>query len=294
MGALLVVVNVAAGKARRPLTARIREKVGARGTVLETDSLEALDAAVAAHANAEDVVIWGGDGTITETVSAFARHAEVLPRFTLLPAGTMNANARGLGFKGGPWPNLLRFLDGRLQTVERTLVEADGRAGFLFGIGLIPNYLAVYEEAERGGMRSAFRALGISAMSLFSGVEEDKFFRGFEARVTADGASFVAGRYTNLSAGGTEFLPMGFKHYHRAAEAPGRFHFVAHRLSARRAAKELWPIRSGRGMQDCEQALFARVRIELDAPEVYTFDGELYAPVQNIELTGRRIRLTAP
>ncbi len=272
--------------------------MGKRGAVVETRSVEALGAVVADYAGVDDVVVWGGDGTISETLAAFARLAAPLPRFTLLPAGTMNANARGLGFRGGPWPHLERFCD-RLDddTVPealRTLIQGGGRAGFLFGIGLIPNYLAVYEQADRGGLVPAFRALGIAALSLFSGVEEDEFFRGFEARVAGDDAPFVAGRYTNLSAGGTEYLPLGFKHYPRAGEHPGRFHFVAHRLSPRRAAMELYPIRRGRGMQDCEQALFERVTIELEAPEVFTFDGELYPPVDRIELVGRPVRLTRP
>lgn len=263
-----------------------------------TRSIEALGEVVASHAGVDDVVLWGGDGTISETMAAFARLDSPLPRFTLLPAGTMNANSRGLGFRGGPWPNLTRFLDrlddGRVQEVERTLIRTGGRAGFLFGVGLYPNFLQVYERAERVGKLAAFRALGISAMSLFTGVEEDHFFRGFEAVVTGDGSPFVNGRYTSLSAGGTEYLPMGFKHYHRAAESPGKFQFVAHRLSPRRAAKELIPLRRGIGMQDCEQALFSRVTIELEAPEIFTFDGELYPAVDRFELEGTPVRLTSP
>lgn len=297
---LVVIVNGhAGGRDQMPNVGGIRTAAGPRSRVIVTESLDAVAAAAREVADEPpgQIALWGGDGTVTATLTALlAAFDGPLPPVCILPAGTMNANARGIGLKRNPMGCLRRLAAahraGDVRHVGRTLVRVNERAGFLFGIGLIPNFLLEYENAAEGGLVAAFRALGVAGWSVFTGVEEDRFYRGMQVRITADGRPFLEGRFTNVSAGGTEYLPLGFKAYHRAAETPGRFQLVVHKHSARSAAFELWPIRRGLGMKHAHQGLFEHVTIEVDPPEPVSIDGEVYEPAPRIELHGVPIRLT--
>jgi hypothetical protein len=112
----------------------------------------------------------------------------------------------------------------------------------------------------------------------------DPFFDPFAAELTLNGETWE-GLWTNLSGGGIDCLPLGFRAYTRATEKSGCFHFVAHDLRAWGAAYELIAIKLGFGMQRVRQDITHRVQIELERKLPFNLDGDNFGPIDRFELT---------
>lgn len=264
--------------------------------LLETADLGALQiAAMKLAANPPELIcFWGGDGTITTTLSALiAEHGSTpLPPFLFLPGGTVNVIARELGIRGGPVQTLERLVrrveqGAPPEPLERTAIRCLGRAGFLFGIGLIPNFHAVYNTSGTGGSRRAVQVLARAAGdALWGGRLAQALFDPFDARIELEQGQIIEGRWTNVSAGGIEGLGFGFRPYLRAAERRGAFHLVAHALTARAALLEMPRVRLGFGMKAGEHAVTERAEVRLDRPLRWGFDGDTFDPVDHLVLEG--------
>jgi diacylglycerol kinase family enzyme len=278
--------------------------LGDAGDLVPTRSLEEL--ANAARALADErpplVAIWGGDGTVGGTLSALvaAYGQRPLPPLCFLPGGTMNCIARCVGARGTAASMLARLLARRrngaeIPSVERTALHIGPAYGFLFGVGLIPNFLDVYNSGARQGPSRALEVFVMAAPGLFKGKHApDPFFDPFRARITMEGEVWE-GLFTNLSAGGVHCLPLGFRAYTRATERRGAFHFVAHDLKAWGAAYELVSIKLGFGMQRVQDAVVRGVRVELEKKLPFNFDGDTFDPVDRFDLlAGPTVTLLLP
>lgn len=269
--------------------------------MLASGSLDVLEdiAIYVAQAAPDIVAVWGGDGTITHTLSALNRTCRDLPLIALLPGGTMNTVTRCIGVRGTARAALARLLDSidrqdELRTVRRTLIQLDDQVGFLFGIGLIPNLLAVYNDAEKGGVGRAFYVL-LRALRSLTSASYDQFFAPFDVCIEVDDRVWVQGHLTNISGGGIDCLPFGLHPYHRATEREGAFHLVAHALNARGALGEISRIKRGIGMKDVHQGVFERVVITSAEPQPYNLDGDNFAARTRFVLRGGPIaRLVVP
>lgn len=291
---LPTIVNVNPGMNRpAPDVREICLILGDAGRPIVTDSIEALErAAREIEKLAPPVVaVWGGDGTIGATVSAIIRAYgdRDLPRFCFLPGGTMNCIARCLGARGTAGSMLARLQraleeDRAIRAVERTTLKVNERLGFLFGLGMFPNFLTAYDDASHQGPLQALRVFAMMAPGLFRGrYAPDPFFDPFRARLTL-GNEVWEGVWTSLSAGGVHCLPLGFRAYTRASERRGAFHFIAHDLKAWGAAYELLSIKLGRGMQRVQQRVTTAVRVELDRELVFNLDGDNFETLSRFDL----------
>lgn len=143
---VLVIVNEAAGSVgpggRERLIAEI-EALGAR-TTKSVSNLEQLCEGDAADADL--IVVLGGDGTASKAASMFADG----PPLVLLPGGTRNLLARAL-YGVLAWPDALRgaLADGRIARL--TGGEANGRKFFVAALFGAPTLLARVREAARSG-----------------------------------------------------------------------------------------------------------------------------------------------
>jgi len=281
----------------------VSEQLGGTGQVFESPSLEALPDVARAIANAKPryLAIWGGDGTIHATLSAVveAYQDDPLPALCLLPAGTINTAARCIGMKGKAARCLTRLVraveaGAALPSVRRTTLKLDSHIGFLFGVGLIPNLLRGYNEADKGGKWESLK-LFLSATKTVGTGGYDRFFDPFEARLTVNGDVWHEGTWTNLSAGGIKCLPYGLNTYTRAAEVEGKFHFIAHALTSRQVFPQLVRIQAGKGMKHVNEGVLDTILIETETPQEYNFDGDNFPARTRFELcAGPVVNLVIP
>ncbi|MBN9549451.1 MAG: diacylglycerol kinase family lipid kinase [Alphaproteobacteria bacterium] len=106
---------------------RIRETLEAAGHSVEIDVVAGRDIAAAlekaiAKRNVDVVLAGGGDGTISTAASLLMNKKKAL---AVLPAGTMNLFARGLGIPQTLEEALQSFADGEVMTVD--MASANGR-----------------------------------------------------------------------------------------------------------------------------------------------------------------------
>jgi len=143
---VLVIVNEAAGSVgpggRDKLLAEI-EALGARTTksVSDLDQLCEGDAA-----NADLIVVLGGDGTASKAASMFSNG----PPLVLLPGGTRNLLPRAL-YGTLAWPDALRAVLEHGRVAKLSGGEANGRKFFVAAMFGAPTLLARAREAARSG-----------------------------------------------------------------------------------------------------------------------------------------------
>lgn len=308
MAGIGVVVNpYARGNQRRADRAdRLRAILGDDGLVAQTNGLGAIEDVARQFADrAVDILaVCGGDGTIFRTITAF-RHVygeRELPMLLPLRAGTINIIAASIGcMHGSPERVLLHvvhdFRRGRTHdTVERELIAVDGgQFGFLFGLGMIVNFLRVYYTSPKPG---PVRAAGLLAKFAASAIFQTSLARGafqpFDADIDCDGERLPFRRFTMLLGMTIESLPLGFRPGYLATRKHGHFHLLAGPIPATRIVRNLLRFRHGLPVRDpgLYDNLAREVRIEFDRPTHYMVDADILGPVERIRLTaGPRVRL---
>lgn len=145
------------------LSARMREVLEEAGHTLDIDIAsgdrikERLEKAVASR-KADVVLAGGGDGTISTAASLLMGKKKAL---AVLPAGTMNLFARGLGIPQDLEGAIAAFATGKVIAVD--MASANGRP-FIhqFSIGLHAKMVHLREKMEFGSrlgkIRASFRA----------------------------------------------------------------------------------------------------------------------------------------
>jgi diacylglycerol kinase (ATP) len=301
-----VLRNARAGHGRKqPPSRELEKRLGARGALRETSSLSELDGVAyeLARKPPKVLVLWGGDGTITNSLSALLRAfgERPLPPVCLLPGGTMNVVSRSLGVKGRPEQAFARLVarraDDALPTLTRTIIRVGERAGFLFGVGLLVHFLEALYDGGRSGLWASLSTLGRGVTQAVFGRGEllRRLFTPFRARITLDGVAWPEAEFVNASAGAVPALGLGFSPYIRAAEREGAFHLIAHNLTPLKTALELPRIRLGRGMKRVSQDITSHVVIETDKKLRYSLDGDFFEAQDRFELRGgTSLRLIVP
>jgi diacylglycerol kinase (ATP) len=261
------------------------------GRVLAAESLGRLDEMTAELADAPPlaIAVHGGDGTLHKTLSslikAFAAKPAPLPTIAILPAGTMNVVGSSLGLLGRPEAILAQLIQSSragtpLRTISRHCLKVDDAYGFVFGNGLMANFLEEYYAAEEYGSRRALRILAHTFTSgLVGGGYARKIFRPFEGTVVVDGQPLPWRRLTGVGAATVREVGLGFKLNHRADDDFERFGVLAIHGSAVGLSLDLAPVRWGKGISPrrAYSSLGRSMRVEAAAGDcAYTVDGDLY------------------
>lgn len=271
------------------LGARITDLVGGAGRVIAAADLAELDQMTAGIAAAPPraIAIHGGDGTLHKTLSslikAFAGRA--LPPIVILPGGTMNVVASSLSLLGKPDQILTSLLGSMrapdpLPTVARHCLAIDGEFGFVFGNGLMANFLEEYYSKKEYGSRRALWILArVFVSGLVNGSYANRIVRRFEGRVLVDGELLPWNKLTGVGAATVREVGMGFKLNHRADEDPERFNYLAIHGGPVMLGFDLWGVRRGTGIAPSRafSGLGRAMRVEPEEKAcIYTIDGDLY------------------
>ena len=240
--------------------------------------------------------ISGGDGTIHTALTTFLKvYGETpLPQIALLRGGTMNNTATNLGIYGTPEDILskliLNYHTGSFKTTPLSLLEVNGRYGFVFGMGVVTRFLQEFEERNRGHVSPGKAAVLLAQYMLASICNTDaakKMCEHVSMKVTVNGEVLPFPDYVMLFAGSVESLCFQFRPMWRARERSGQFHFMGISSTPRQLLSvfpRAWfklPIKKPFVIDRVGQEM----TLECENPEWYTIDGEFpEPPVKQIKL----------
>ncbi len=272
-----------------------------------THSLEEVEPAIEAlqATGAGTFFSLGGDGTTTGTLTALLRvwPADQLPNIVLAPGGTINTIPKSLGARGRPEQMLARLLaaGGRVATSERPVlaVTADGeplRHGMIFANGAAARWLEVYYAGPSGSRAAARLVVRTLASVSLRGRLAREIFQPFDARLEVDG-KVTRKPFTVMGAASVRHVGLGFAPFLTAGHHPDRFHLVTTDANGARLGREIpifslgfFPRRSS-----LRHASPSRVRIETEAPEPFTIDGDLFVRTRGVTVeTGPVLRFLSP
>lgn len=245
--------------------------------------------------------ISGGDGTNHVTLTTFLKvyGEKPLPKIAFLRGGTMNNLANVIGVKGSPekiLSNLIfKYHEGvPFETTEVDMINVNGKYGFLFGMGVVSNFIDDYNniDSKPSAARGAW-LLGKAVLSaMFHGKYATKLAERFNAVITLDGRKIPFKNYTIIIAGTLQTLGFNFRVLYRSREIPGQFQFVGvsstprHLLFAMPSALMARPMKS----DNCCDEVGSSMTIELDHEMPYQIDGDAQPHASKIEISmGPRI-----
>jgi diacylglycerol kinase family enzyme len=276
---------------------RFASILGETGHVLAPASSDALAAEARQVAQDQPSIIGvhGGDGTLHWTVTALVRAygERPLPPLALLPGGTMNVVASSLGILVQPEALLAQLAASERaarppSVLVRRCMKVQDEYGFVFGTGLISNFLEeYYAKGDYGATRAIWLLLRSIVSEAFTGRYAKRIFRRFHGRVFVDGQILPWATLLGLGAATVSEVGLGFKLNHRADDHPGRFSVLAIHSSPLGLTRDLSAVRWGRGISPRRawSALATRLVIEPDEPEtLYTVDGDLYRARGNLSV----------
>jgi diacylglycerol kinase family enzyme len=253
----------------------------------------------------------GGDGTNHVTLTEFLRvwGDEPLPKLLLLRGGTMNTVARGMGVvRGRPTTLLLRAVqairEGRpIPSREFDLLRIEAEQGppqygFIFGNGLVANFLDVYygyrEPSPWVGFKVLCRAI---AAAMTRGDANDRFYRRMSATVSIDGKQWSRTDWLSVTAATVPEIGLGFAPWHRSDERPGCFHSVGFGCGPLGLVAALPTVRFGLAPSnpDIVDTVGARLELRSAEPAGFIVDGDYHPPVKAVTLTtGPRVTVLMP
>jgi diacylglycerol kinase family enzyme len=293
------------------LAATFQAILGDSGRVLAAQTLAELESMAAAlHETPPDVIaVHGGDGTLHRTVTALGRTwgGDPFPPIAVLCGGTMNVVAASLRIGERPTAFLQMITQAvrtgqPLETLQRRCLRVGDQLGFVFGNGLMANFLGEYYAA--GGYGAA-RALWLIARTFFSALVGGPFarrvFRRFSGRVRVDGNLLERTRFVGVGAATVREVGLGFKLNHRADDDPERFGVLAIHAPPLSLVADLAAVHSGRGVAAARafSAVASVLEVEPDQPDQqrkvdgstpvgemsYTIDGDLYKAKGTLRIT---------
>lgn len=281
--------------------------LGSQGSPYATRSLDDLYRAAEEFKRAEiDILgINGGDGTIHVTLTAFAQvYGETpLPRIAILPGGTLNTIAAGIGLRGKPQDVLYevieRYHQGEdLRFVERNALKINDKVGFIFGNGLVAHFLEAYYATGRPSPMTGARLVVRTVLgALFRTKFVKSLFRRWRGQVTVDGEVWARPDFAAVTGATVTEIGLGFKPFYRAIEKPDQFALLGIHCSPLALALEVPRIHRGHAIRRDKviSQTARRVTLASEEPFSYTIDGDLYGGAKEIVLeTGPRLKLLLP
>ena len=268
---------------------RFAKILGLSGRVVAPPSLELLaeEARRVAELAPTVIGIHGGDGTLHRTLSALlaAYLPRPLPPVAILPGGTMNVVASSLGIRSKPEALLAELADGERTgaspaTLHRRCLRVGNDYGFIFGNGLLANFLEeYYARGSYGASRAVWIIFRILLSLLTTGRYARRVFRRFRGRVHIDGTPLPRMRLTGIGAATVTEVGFRFKLHHRADDDPDKMGGLAIHGGPLSLLLDVLDVRLGRGLSPKRAHSFVASRLDIEpvaAETTYTLDGDLY------------------
>jgi diacylglycerol kinase family enzyme len=259
------------------------------GQVIAPKTLEELDEAATALRRQPPAVIavHGGDGTLHKVVTALGRAYgdEPIPPVAILGGGTMNVVSASLRIRERATPFVRQLVEtaragSAFQTIRRRCLRIGDMLGFIFGNGLMANFLTeYYGPGQYGPSRAILLLLRAFGSVMIGGPFVRKLFKRFEGTLELDGRVLERTSFVGVGAATVREVGLGFKLNHRADDDPERFGFLA--IHARPVAliPDFVAVHTGKGIAPSRamSAVASTLRIvPKDGAMAYTIDGDLY------------------
>lgn len=281
--------------------------LGSQGEAEATKTLDDLyRAAEVFKAERIDILgINGGDGTLHVTLTAFLQvYGDApLPKIAILRGGTLNTIARSLGIFGRTEQILYDVIDRYhqgepFQVTERHVMKVGDRYGFIFGNGLIANFLAAYYATGRPSPLTGALTLGRAIGSAMLGTRFTRdLFQRFRGAITVDGERWARPDFVTIAAASIADIGIGFRPFFRCLEKPGHFAVLGIHCAPLSLIWELPAIFRALPMRRHKaiSAVSHEVRLEADEPFNYIIDGDCYRDAADLSLsTGPRLQFIVP
>lgn len=254
----------------------------------------------------EILALNGGDGTNHVTLTTFIEvyDGDPLPKVTFLRGGTMNTISNGIGIEGTPSRLLANLVDkyytGQpFETTERDMLkitdERESNYGFIFGNGLVSNFLEMYYGTGKPSPTTAAVLLGKAIASLpVGGKTAKEIVKPFRASAKFADEEWEEREYTSLLAATIDQIGLGFRPFVRCEERPHAFHVLGIMASTWALSTELPKIRMGVAMdpKKAKSKVTDFVEIHSREPFTYTIDGDMHRAQECVTLeAGPRIEI---
>ncbi len=268
---------------------RLGYLIGAHGSAEATRSLDDLHRACEDfHKERIDILgISGGDGTLHHTLTAMIRaYGDTpLPAVAILRGGTMNTVAASFGIRGESPRLLFELIDKHkrgqpFDSFTKRLLRVGDTYGFIFGNGLIYNFLEAYYESGNPSpaVAASIVARG-SASALVGGPFARRLYRRVRASVTVDGETWAREDFGVVAAAVVEQIGLGFRPFYRLHDRPDAFQILGIHTDVVGFISELPRIRAGAPMRRDKviDSLAHEVHFDCRGEEMgYTVDGDTY------------------
>lgn len=261
--------------------------LGEQGRLEITQSLEDLRK-TARHfksSNIEILAINGGDGTISQTLTAFINEYQEtpLPKIALLGGGTMNVLARNMGIRGTPESRVFRLVDGfssgiAWQTKKVRTLCIEGQYGFLYADGVAPAYLHEFYKRKSNALGVLWLALKIACSNILNTAYAKSIIKDETAKIDY-GAGKLEESSIGVFAASLEKISFNMKLFPDVWKSLEKFQFFNLRCPARQMVMRLPWICLKNGIQDNSikySQLCESLEVSREAPFDYTLDGELF------------------
>lgn len=271
--------------------------VGDKASCKETEDLEDLRR-VAEEFKTRDIdilAISGGDGTNHCTLTTFIQvyGEKPLPKIAFLRGGTLNTVARTAGIRGTAESLLSNLVvkyheDQPFRTTQLMLTKINEEYGFIFGLGVIYNFMEAYYKF---GDPSPAHALGTLFRTIFSAVFNGPFarrmFDRFDGEVIVNGKKWPYANYSAIYTGSINQLGLDFRVYYLVDKNPGKFHAVGFSLPPRNILRFLPRMYQGKscGCPNLLEEATDEMTILLKKPLRYTIDGDMKPACDFFRLT---------
>ncbi len=281
--------------------------VGDKASCKQTEDLHDLRR-VADEFKTRDIdilAISGGDGTNHCTLTTFLQvyGDKPLPKICLLRGGTLNTVASALGIYGASEKILSDLLvkyheDLPFQTCEVTLMKVNDEYGFIFGMGVIYNFMDNYYSNGNLNPLVAAKTLFMAISSaIINGPFARKMFERFDAEVTVNGKKWPYANYSALYSGSINQLGLNFKTFYLVDKFPDQFHAIGFSLPPRNILSYVPMMYLGRpsGCPNLLEESATEMTIQLATPLPYTIDGDMKPPVDFFQITrGPKLTVLIP
>ena len=281
-------------KKRPGLPSKLEAILGPSAVVRSSRSIEGIDE-IAREALAEEcdvLAVCGGDGTLHHTLSRFHQvyGEHLLPKVLTLGGGTMNMVCHSIKVTGPSEGIAYRFRDTldkskqngkgpNIRTVERDTLQIGERLSFIFGLGLVSNFLdAYYEGGTTGPVKAALVVQRAVASVMKRGEFARELFSPWAGKVVIDGRDVPYEEHTAVLVQTIENLGIGFKPMYRAFEKRRHFHMLDTCLTPVQVVKNIHKVFLGSPIQSPQMTDVIGTRIEITPKEDcrYTMDGDMY------------------
>jgi diacylglycerol kinase (ATP) len=287
--AVLVNPRSRANRRNPKIAAEFQAILGASGRVYAPRSLEEL-AQVAGElrlAPPTMLGVHGGDGTLHKTVTALVRAFgdQPLPPIAALCGGTMNVVASSLGVRERPHTFVQQLAEAARtgqppETLRRRCIKVDSQYGFIFGNGLMANFLnEYYAPGGYGPGRAIWLLLRLLGSAVIVGPFMRRVFHRFRGVVKVDGVPISWPDFVTVGAATVREVGLGFKLIHRADDDPERFGVIAIHAGPLALIPDFPAVHAGRGIAPSRAYSAVASTLEIEPVEdvmAYTIDGDLY------------------